>query len=248
MTALLKGSAILHAAGAAALAASPSSWPWIVGTLVVDHAVLAGAGLWPRGRLLGPNVDRLEAAAASRGEVALTFDDGPHAEATPRVFDLLDRRGAKASFFFVGRKAERLPAIVREAAARGHRVENHTWRHSNAFSVLPPWSVAREIDRAQRLFSEITGRAPEFVRAPAGLRPPWIEWVLRRRALRLASWTRRGFDTLDRDPRRVAVRLTRDLAPGDVLLLHEGAEAAPAALEILLDRISADGLRAVPLS
>jgi peptidoglycan/xylan/chitin deacetylase (PgdA/CDA1 family) len=236
---------VLHAGATAALAARPDAWPWIVGTLVADHSLIALGGLVPRSRLLGPNLRRVE--PAGRPEVVLTFDDGPHPERTPRVLDLLDRAGCTASFFFVGERAERHPDLVAETAARGHGVENHTHTHPHTFAFYGPARIAREIDRAQDAIEGITGRTPRYVRAPAGIRNAWLDPVLHRRGLSLVSWTRRGYDAVDRRPDAVAARLTRGLAPGDILLLHDGAEVAVEALTRLLDGMRSRGLAGLRL-
>jgi peptidoglycan/xylan/chitin deacetylase (PgdA/CDA1 family) len=102
----------------------------------------------------------------------------------------------------------------------------------------------------------LTGRPPAFFRAPAGFRSPLLDPVLARCGLRYVSWTRRGFDAVDGNVRRVAARLTRDLAAGDVLVLHDrayrrGPAGEPAALAVLaavLERIAAAGLKCVSLS
>ncbi len=251
---LLLASAGLHAAGLAGLALAPGAWPGVVAALVANHALVAAGGLLPRSRLLGPNVTRLPAAAAARREVALTFDDGPDPDITPRVLDLLDGAGACASFFCIGARAERHPGLVREIAARGHRLENHSYRHSHAFWFLPWRALLDEIARTQRVLHEMGGAAPRYFRAPAGLRSPLLEPALAREGLSLASWTRRGFDTVRRDPRAVAARLTKGLAAGDVLLLHDGrghvgsGDVVLGALPLVLARLSADGLRGVPLA
>jgi peptidoglycan/xylan/chitin deacetylase (PgdA/CDA1 family) len=249
VTPFLKASAALHAAGLATVAFAPSSWPWVLAACVADHAAIYGAALWPRSRLLGDNLVRLGPEARARGEVVVSLDDGPDPETTPRVLDLLEGRDARASFFAVGARAAAHPELVREIVGRGHRVENHTWSHSHAFSVLPPRVTAREIDRAQQELGTLAGRAPRWFRAPAGLRPPWLEPLLRRRGLALASWTRRGFDTVDGDAARVASRLTRKLRAGDVLVLHDGPghRVVLEALPRVLDAIDRAGLRAVPL-
>jgi peptidoglycan-N-acetylglucosamine deacetylase len=249
VSALLKGSAALHAAGLATVAVAPASWPWVVAVCVADHAAIYGAALWPKSGVLGANLVRLGPEAAARGEVALSFDDGPDPRITPRLLDLLGERGATASFFPIGTRAEAQPELVREIVLRGHRVENHSWRHSHAFSVLLPHAAAREIDRAQACLASLAGRPPRWFRAPAGLRPPYLEALLRRRGLSLVSWTRRGFDTVDRDARRVAARLVRGLGARDVLLLHDGPGQTVVleALPRVLDAIEARGLRAVPL-
>ena len=101
----IRFSLLLHAAGIVALFIQPASWPWIIGILLSNHLVLSSAVLWPTGQLLGPNLTRLPQAAVDRGEVVLTFDDGPDPEVTPRVLDVLDQYQVHASFFCVGVKA-----------------------------------------------------------------------------------------------------------------------------------------------
>lgn len=213
----------LHAAAPFVLALAPLWWRPVVAALVADHLALVTAGLVPKSRLLGPNTTRL---AGARAEVALTFDDGPDPATTPGVLDALARAGGRASFFCVGRRAESHPGLVRAIAEAGHAVENHSWSHRNAFALLRPREVALEIDRAQRLLARLAGRPPRWFRAPAGVRSPWLDPLLARRGLELASWSRRGFDTVLSEPRRVLARLTRDLRPGAVLLLHDGPTAA----------------------
>jgi peptidoglycan/xylan/chitin deacetylase (PgdA/CDA1 family) len=99
-TPLITGSAALHAGAVAAVVAQPAWWPWAAGGVVASHLALMTAGLWPRSALLGPNWTRLPEGAGNR--IALTIDDGPHPEVTPRVLDLLDRYEAHATFFCIG--------------------------------------------------------------------------------------------------------------------------------------------------
>jgi peptidoglycan/xylan/chitin deacetylase (PgdA/CDA1 family) len=251
----LLASAGVHAVALTALAAMPSSWPWAAGALAVNHALLAGAGLAPRSRLLGPNLTRLPERAAQRGEIALTFDDGPDPEITPRVLDLLAAHGARATFFCVGREAGRHAALTREMAARGHALENHTAHHSTAFGWYGTGRLGEEIGATQRTLAGLTGCAPQFFRAPFGMRSPLLDPVLARHGLRLVSWTRRGYDTADGDAARVLARLTRRLAAGDVLVLHDGQatgarRARPTVLAVLpefLARLRDAGLASVTL-
>jgi peptidoglycan/xylan/chitin deacetylase (PgdA/CDA1 family) len=248
-------SAGLHAAALGAALWVPGALPWAVGAVVANHVLITGAGLTPRSRLLGANVTRLPPAAAARGEVALTIDDGPDPAVTPQVLDLLDAHGQRATFFCIAERAAAHPALAREIAARGHSIQNHTARHRHDFSFLGPRGYAAEISRAQALLAEAAGQRPICFRAPAGLRNPFLAPVLHRLGLTLVSWTRRGFDTRERDPATVLARLTRNLAAGDILLLHDGNAARtpqgrPVVLEVLpplLARLRADGLRAVTL-
>ena len=261
---LVTGSLALHALALPVLAAAPGLRAATAALLVADHALLMGTGMLPRSRPLGPEPAPLSESSPRRrspgragggSRVALTFDDGPDPEITPRVLDLLDEHGARASFFCIGERVERHPDLAAEIARRGHRVENHTHRHLNRFAMLPPGGLGREIDRAQEAIAGATGRAPALFRPPAGIRSPLLEPALARRGLWLASWTRRGYDTVRSDPERVLAALERNLAPGDVLLLHDGRMVGGTGgnrvvLEVLprlLARLAEAGLRSVPL-
>jgi peptidoglycan/xylan/chitin deacetylase (PgdA/CDA1 family) len=248
-------SGVIHAAVAVAVVVQPAAWPWALAAIVANYLVLVAAVLFPRGQVLGPNLVRLPAAAAARNEVSLCFDDGPDPEVTPRVLDLLERHQARASFFCVGRRAAAHPDLVKEIARRGHSVENHSQRHSHAFAFYGLRGLRREVDEAQSAIAGLTGRAPAYFRAPAGFRSPLLDPVLAARGLRYASWTRRGFDTVEKDPAAVLRRLTRGLEAGDMLLLHDGFAARTragepvvlAVLPALLELLAQRGLKPVTL-
>jgi peptidoglycan/xylan/chitin deacetylase (PgdA/CDA1 family) len=239
-SAAISASAALHAGAVAAVVVRPQVWPWVLGAVVADHLALTAAGLWPRSQLLGPNWTRLPAPAdASRaGMLAVTIDDGPDPEITPRVLALLEAQRAKATFFCVGRNIERHPELAREIVQRGHGIENHSFHHPLHFSLLGPRGMSAEIQRTQETITRITGEVAQFFRAPAGLRNPFLEPVLVKAQLRLVSWTRRGFDTVNRDPQVVLGKLTHGMRAGDIVLLHDGhaartAAGAPVILEVL---------------
>ena len=213
---LVKASIGLHLGAGAAVVGQPALWPWALGAVVLNHAVVTATGLWPRSTWLGSNWRRLPAAAAARGEVAITIDDGPDPQVTPAVLDALDALGARATFFCIARHAQAHPQLCREIVARGHSVQNHSQRHSHTFSLLGPRAIEREVLQAQDTLAQITSQRPQFFRAPAGLRNPFLAPVLHRLGLQLVSWTRRGFDTVRTDPADVLARLTRQLAAGDI--------------------------------
>ena len=235
---LLYGSAAIHLAAAALTIARPRLWPWTLGAVVLDHLLLAAAGLWPRSNWLGSNWTRLPASSEARGAIAITIDDGPDPEVTPRVLEVLAAFEARASFFCIGERVTRYPDLAQEIVRRGHSVENHSQRHRHSFSLLGPWRMAAEIARAQECIARVTGESPRFFRAPAGLRNPFLEPILRHLKLQLVSWTRRGFDTVNADADDVYRRLSQSLVDGDILLLHDGHAArahtgTPVILEVL---------------
>jgi len=251
-TPLLQASFVLHLGALGLLAIQPGWWPWGLGAVAANHLALTAVGLWPRSRGLGPNWVRLPTPA---GRIAITIDDGPDPEVTPTVLDLLDRFDARASFFCIGAKAARYPELCREIVRRGHAVENHGQHHYHHFALLGPRQMAREIKAGQDGLAAVTGQRPSFFRPTAGLRSPFLEPILARHGLYLASWTRRGYDTRNRDGDDVVRRLTSGLAAGDILLLHDGNAARTAAgvpvilvaLPRVLERAAAAGLTPITL-
>ena len=213
-----------HVAGVASIAAQPVLWPWAVGAMCGSHALNLAFGFAPATTALGPVISELPASSAERGEVALTFDDGPDAEVTPRVLDLLDEAGAQATFFCVGARARAHPNIVREIAARGHAVENHAFGHSRAMGFWGVGHLVRDIGDAQKVLADITGQAPKFFRAPFGIRTPLTEPALARLGLRCVAWNVRSLDSVDHRAERVVARIVRRLAPGAIVLMHDGME------------------------
>jgi peptidoglycan-N-acetylglucosamine deacetylase len=255
MSRLLRASLWLHAGTGLALLARPRLWPWGLSVLVADHLLLTAAGLWPRSALLGPNWQRLPPPAGA-ARVAITIDDGPDPDVTPRVLDVLEAHQAHATFFCIGERVRRHAQLAREIVRRGHCIENHTERHLHRFSLLGPGAMADEIRRAQDSIAAVTGDTPCFFRAPAGLRNPFLQPILARLGLQLVSWTRRGFDTVNGDADRVLRRLTHGLTAADILLLHDGHAArstrdgSPVVLDVLpplLAACQAAGLEPVTL-
>jgi peptidoglycan/xylan/chitin deacetylase (PgdA/CDA1 family) len=252
---LLYASAAVHLGAAAAILARPHEWPWALGAVATNHLGLAAAGLWPRSRLLGPNWTRLPTQAGAQARVAITIDDGPDPDVTPPVLARLAEHRAQATFFCVGVRVERYPDLAREIVSRGHHIENHSHRHRHNFSLMGPGGMKTEISRAQDAIERVTGSSPRFFRAPAGLRNPFLDPILTHLQLRLASWTRRGFDTVNSNADAVYRRLANPLQDGDILLLHDGNAARSRAgkpvivevLPLLLDALALKQLRPVTL-
>jgi peptidoglycan/xylan/chitin deacetylase (PgdA/CDA1 family) len=187
------------------------------------------------------------------GGVALTFDDGPHPEGTPRILGILDEAGASATFFLCGEQVERDPALAAEIAAAGHTVAVHGHRHRNMLR-LTPGMFAEDLQRGMATIEDATGVRPVDYRPPYGIFSfPGIGEV-RRRGLRPLLWSRWGHDWRGgRPPEAIAGELTGSIAAGDVLLLHDADHYSDpgswrgtmAALPAVLDAIETAGLRPV---
>ncbi|KRA45354.1 acetyl xylan esterase [Pseudoxanthomonas sp. Root630] len=221
-------------------------WGWTVGApaMLATHLTVVWATLYPRATLLCPALSRLP---TDERVVWLTIDDGPSDE-TPAMLDLLDRHGAKATFFVVGERAQAEPAVVQAIRDRGHGIGNHSASHPDTrFWRLGPGAMEDQIGRNQSILTAITGETPRWFRSVVGMTNPFVGLSLKRHGLARVAWSARGFDGVDCEPSKVLARITRDIAPGAIVLLHEGATHGHnvAILAQLLAWLEAQGYRTV---
>ncbi len=171
----------------------------------------------------------------------LSFDDGPHPEYTPRLLDLLARHGVQASFFVVGERAERHPALIRRIVAEGHLLGNHSWSHSR-FAQLSLREQVTEMERTDALLANFDDRARHRIRPPQGYLSLALLLHFARQRRSIAYWC---YDSLDYRPRPVAELTTRlhrhPPAVGDIELMHDDSARAGAALDALLPPWLGDG-------
>ncbi len=185
--------------------------------------------------------------------VALTFDDGPDPEWTPRALDALDAAGATATFFVIGKKAEAHPELVRAIVERGHAVGLHSYAHDRLFAMRGPETWRRDLRRAQRVVKEITGKRTTLFRPPIGHTTPHVPRVLRELKLRVIGWSVGARDGIAADPKAVAARVIARARDGAIVLLHDAAErgdhdpAGVLALPEILRGLKDKGLEVVPL-
>ena len=183
--------------------------------------------------------------------VALTFDDGPHPQGTPAILDALG--DVRATFFMVGERVLAAPGVAAEVAARGHAVAIHGHRH-RAMLRLTPAAIARDLDAAHETIAAHTGVSPALHRPPYGIYTRAGLRDVRARGWAPLLWSRWGHDwRRRRAPERIAAEVARDLAPGDVLLLHDADDYSAAgswrrtlaALPRVLEAIAEAGLEPV---
>ena len=194
--------------------------------------------------IFGPAIRRL---ATHDRAVALTFDDGPNPAATPLVLDALAERGVKATFFILGRHAERWPDLVARAAAEGHALGNHGYYHRKLHLSSPAY-VRRDLELGTDAMLKAGAPKPRFFRAPHGFRSPWVTHIARTLGQRTVGWSLGVWDSDRPGVDEIARRTVEGASPGAILLLHDGdgydpdgdrlqtAHAVPLLVDRLLDR------------
>lgn len=181
--------------------------------------------------------------------VSLTFDDGPDREMTPKVLDILDRYGIKATFFVIGEKVADNGELVQRIVSEGHILGNHTYSHKSVFPLESAGRVQEELEKCNNEIKGITGSEPMYFRSPFGVTNPIIGKVLKRMQFKAIGWSIRSFDTVAGNSRgEVCRRVIGKLHPGAVILLHDRCAEEDVLLESLIPAILEQGYRFVPLS
>lgn len=217
---------------------SPSSDDWLHGVLrelcenpcIVEQLAIgiaagacaaAGVFAWgafaPGSEIFGRTI-RFTSDAQT---LALTFDDGPNPAVTPSLLDMLDRHGAKATFFVIGRYTAAEPALVREIGARGHAIGNHTQTHPN-LAFCSPAAIQRELGQCDEAVAGIMGKQPFWMRPPFGARSPALGGIVRQRGgAGVVMWSKWALDWKSQAAAPVIRRLAA-VRGGDIVLLHDG--------------------------
>ena len=153
--------------------------------------------------------------------VALTFDDGPHPAGTPAMLEILARAGHKAAFFLIGEQVRRRPELVREIRDHGHLIALHGYRHRLQLRLTAA-QLTDDLERGRAAIEDATGAAVAWHRPPYGIYSTAGLDAARRAGLEPLLWSRWGKDWRRlTTPQRIAARVTNDLHPGDVILLHD---------------------------
>lgn len=226
---------------------------WLAAAGLLLHGALATLGvLLPGVRVFSEPFSR---GRAGCGLVALTFDDGPDPRTTPMVLAMLKQRGARATFFVLGEKAERAPGVIGEIVAGGHELGLHGYAHDRLYSLRGRARVAADVRRVRDVVERMVGRASVWFRAPVGFVSPATAAAARSEGVLLAGWTLRALDgRASATAERVLERVLARLEDGVVVLLHDASERGdrtPVSLALLpelLDAIERRDLRAVTLS
>jgi peptidoglycan-N-acetylglucosamine deacetylase len=180
--------------------------------------------------------------------IAMTFDDGPNPQLTPKLLDMLKERGIKATFFVVGKNVEEYPDIVRRMADEGHEVANHSWSHP-ALTKLGAESFRKQIENTNEAIENATGKRPVLMRPPYGA----TSSILNRRlveqfGLKVILWSVDPRDWKYRNPNRVYSTIIQNTKAGSIILAHDIHATTVAAMPATLDSLTGKGYKFVTVS
>lgn len=180
-------------------------------------------------------------------QIALTFDDGPDPENTPRMLDLLDSKGVKGTFFLLGRNVTQHEGLTKEIRDRGHIVANHTDTHPLHWGLMSGKALEKEVVQTGIKIKKAIGLTPNFFRPPFGVINPRVVNMVKKLNLEVIGWDLRSRDggPLKRDQIYKMVR--QQLETSSILLFHDTNPETYFALERILDDCKNLGLEIVPL-
>jgi peptidoglycan/xylan/chitin deacetylase (PgdA/CDA1 family) len=164
----------------------------------------AYASLWPSSRIFGTALT----APRRPGEIALTFDDGPNPEWTPRLLDILAKHDVKATFFMLGKFASVHSELVRRVAAEGHLIGDHSWSHPK-LSYCPAQRIRDELKRTKDTLEQIVGAKVKFFRPPFGARRPAVFRIARELGLEPVLWNAMTDDWIEPSTEKIAATLSK---------------------------------------
>ncbi len=188
----------------------------------------------------------LNRAPTTQKIIALTFDDGPDPAISPIILELLAKYNAKATFFCVGKKIADNINLLQKIDESGHLIGNHSFSHSNYFSLSSSKKIKLELDKTTELITKSIGKKPRLFRPPFGVSNPSIATALKKTGLVSVGWSLRSLDTVS-SSEKVLRKLKRKLKSGDVILFHDNRKNTPEILEVFLPWLNETHFKVVGL-
>lgn len=190
-------------------------------------------------------------------KIALTFDDGPSPDYTPRVLDVLKKYEVKATFFLVGRHVEKYPEVAKRILQEGHEIGNHTYSHRD----LVPSSKRKliyEVERCRKTFKDVLGIETYLFRPPRGIYSEAVRQFIVDRGFKMILWSISGIDWAGTPAGVIAKRIIRSAHPGAIILLHDSGALLKSeghsrmntvkALELIIPALKEKGFEFVTVS
>ena len=179
--------------------------------------------------------------------IALTFDDGPNINFTPKILSLLKKHHAKATFFCIGKNVKDHPDLLKKIVADGHLIGNHSYYHQNSFGFLSTEKVMEEIENTDKIIEETVDLKTRFFRPPFGVTNPNIAKAVKKLKLHTFGWSIRSLDTIAKDPEKVYDKIVSKLKKGDVVLMHDSSDLSVVVLEKILQYLDQNKIKTITL-
>lgn len=219
--------------------------PWkeiffiIVSLLYLSHLVYCSANICSQAY-----IKTLCKADTIEKKIAITFDDGPDSEITPKVLEILDQYNVKATFFCIGKQIENNEDLLKLIDKKGHLIGNHTWSHDSWFDLFSSKKMNTEIEKTSDLLFEIINKKIKLFRPPYGVTNPNLKKAIKDFDFYNIGWSLRSLDTIS-STQKTLTRIKNKLTSGDIVLFHDNPEHIVDILKDFLEYTKKEGYEIV---
>ncbi|NIJ55133.1 polysaccharide deacetylase family protein [Dyadobacter arcticus] len=179
--------------------------------------------------------------------IALTFDDGPNPNTTPRILEVLKQKNIKAAFFVIGKNAALYPDILKQIHNDGHTIGNHSFSHHHLIGFFSSKKLKGDLAHCNEVIRDVIGKTPLFFRPPFGVTNPRYASVLNDLQLTPIGWSLRSLDTRAKSKYKIINKIISELKSRDIVLLHDHLKVTADSLEDVIEHCLQKGVKIVPL-
>jgi peptidoglycan/xylan/chitin deacetylase (PgdA/CDA1 family) len=182
-----------------------------------------------------------------RKAIAITFDDGPMKDFTPRLLDLLKSEKVPAAFFLIGKNIAGNEAEVKRMVNEGHVIGNHSYSHTFWFSLNKSDVMFSDMKKCDEEILRATGKKPRFFRPPYGVINPMVKKAIEKGNYDCIGWSIRTYDTKAKNAELLLQKSLKNLSNGDIILFHDWGKFTIGILSDFITEVRARGFEIVGL-
>jgi peptidoglycan/xylan/chitin deacetylase (PgdA/CDA1 family) len=179
--------------------------------------------------------------------VSITFDDGPHGEATEKVLVALKEYSVTGTFFCIGKKISTEVPLLKKMDEAGHIIANHSYTHGNLFDLQSTHKLTEELGLTNKEIKNAIGKTPLFFRPPYGVATPALGRAIQKNKMISVGWNIRSFDTSIKDSEKIFQRIKPQIKPGSIILLHDRLEGCDVVVRLLMNFLKENNYTVVNL-
>jgi len=179
--------------------------------------------------------------------IAITFDDGPHGEATEKVLAVLKEYDVTCTFFCIGKKLSNGVSLLKKMNEAGHIIANHSYIHGNLFDLQSTNKLTEELELTNKAIKEAIGKTPLFFRPPYGVATPALGRAIPKNNMVSVGWNIRSFDTSIKNSEKIFQKIKPQIKPGSIILLHDRVEGCDMVVRLLLNYLKENNYTVVNL-
>ena len=180
-----------------------------------------------------------------RKAIAITFDDGPVKDFTPRLLDLLKSESVPAAFFLFGKNIVGNEAIAKRIIDEGHVIGNHSYSHTFWFSLNKSETMLADIKKGDDEIFRVTDKKPKFFRPPYGVINPMVKKAIERGNYHCIGWSIRTYDTNAKSAEQLLKKSLKNLSNGDIVLFHDWGKYTIGILPAFIKEVRARGFEII---